>query len=452
MSDDDEPQLTPANENPWYWLATIYGEHSEIEPLHDYRSLATKNRMAWNRWMAKALSLEQREKLIAKGFNASELAPFTDEEQAAFLKNFLARAGRKNVEPPDPTVSVYFSSIRFDNNVYLSGFLFPHHADFSGAKFVNDAFFNGVTFLHYANFNRTKFSGCAYFKHAAFSGFSSFHEAVFSGETDFRNARFTSQTDFLEVRFTGDANFGDAIFCFHTQFENATFLAGVDFNNATFSSATYFDKATFSSWVKFNGAEFKFHTSFANAKFKTNVPDFRDGKLREATEWHGAEWPPPPKNKIDAQSQVYTYERLKAEMERLKKHEDEQFFFAKELRARRALEKRGSLRWLFNHAYEISSSYGQSVGIPVYWLFILFLLGAAVFAVAPVHKDAPLAIDLAAGLSATNLFSLLPYKPDKEITDHLSTLAKVIGNIQSVFGLVLLFLLGLALRNRFRMR
>lgn len=136
-------------------------------------------------------------------------------------------------------------------------------------------------------------------------------------------------------------------------------------------------------------------------------------------------------------------------MERLKKHADEQFFFAKELRARRALEKRGSLRWLFNYAYEISSSYGQSVGIPIYWLFILFVIGVAIFAIAPVHNGAPLAIDLAAGVSATNLLSFLPYKPKLE---DLSTSAKIVGDIQSVLGIVLLFLLGLALRNRFRMR
>ncbi len=29
MSDDDERKLTPANENPWYWLATVHGEQEK---------------------------------------------------------------------------------------------------------------------------------------------------------------------------------------------------------------------------------------------------------------------------------------------------------------------------------------------------------------------------------------------------------------------------------------
>jgi hypothetical protein len=46
----------------------------------------------------------------------------------------------------------------------------------------------------------------------------------------------------------------------------------------------------------------------------------------------------------------------------------------------------------------------------------------------------------------------LPYKPDKWISAHLSASAKWVGNAQAFLGLVLLFLLGLALRNRFRMK
>ncbi|WP_256378577.1 hypothetical protein [Methylocystis sp. ATCC 49242] len=30
MTDDAKPNLTPANENPWYLLATLYGEQEEV--------------------------------------------------------------------------------------------------------------------------------------------------------------------------------------------------------------------------------------------------------------------------------------------------------------------------------------------------------------------------------------------------------------------------------------
>ena len=146
-----------------------------------------------------------------------------------------------------------------------------------------------------------------------------------------------------------------------------------------------------------------------------------------------------------AQRQVYAYERLKAEMERLNRNLEAQFFFAKELRAQRELETRYSPRRALNFAYQILSGYGQSVRLPVFWLVMVFLFGTSFFALAPVYKNVPLAYDEAAGLSFTNLISFLPYRPNKELLDCLSPFAKIIGDLQSFLGVILLFLLGLAL-------
>ncbi len=337
--------------------------------------------------MASGLSDAQRAKLISNGFDASEFKPLSDEEQTEFLKQFAVRASQQDAKPPSINQRRDFSRLQFERPVHFGGFVFPS---------------------------------------------ADFNEAVFSGYADFSNTTFFGYAGFREAVFFDDALFRRAVFSGHTFFSRATFSG-----------------ATFSGDADFMSVEFKSHTLFVGAKFKTNVPDFRDAILREATEWDCAKWPPPPKDKDKAQRQVYAYERLKLEMERLKKHADEQFFFAKELRARRALEPRGSLQWLLNYAYDISSGYGQSVGWPIFWLVVLFALGADFFALAPVHGGAPLAYDVAVGLSVTNLFSLLPYKPKLE---ELSPAAKIIGDLQSVLGLVLLFLLGLGLRNRFRMK
>jgi hypothetical protein len=61
----------------------------------------------------------------------------------------------------------------------------------------------------------------------------------------------------------------------------------------------------------------------------------------------------------------------------------------------------------------------------------------------------------AAGLSFANIFSFLPFR--REImTDGmvagLSSWAQITSAIQSLLGVVVLFLLVLALRSRFRMR
>jgi hypothetical protein len=177
--------------------------------------------------------------------------------------------------------------------------------------------------------------------------------------------------------------------------------------------------------------------------------------MHEATEWHGATWPRPPDSEGIAQEQVYAYERMKQEMERLKKHEDEQSFFRKELRARRGLARVLSGGWLLNFVYQVSSDYGNSVGRPLLWLFGVFAAGTATFAGAPLHCGPPMPIERAAWLSFSNIFVFLPTKHEimtDTMVKCLANMAQVVGVMQSLLGVVLLFLVGLALRNRFRMK
>jgi uncharacterized protein YjbI with pentapeptide repeats len=483
MIDTEEPERIPANENPWYCLATLYGEQVERDswPLSD-EDLAKQNRVAWNRWMAAALSDERRVGLIKKGFDASELIPLSEEERTEFVKAYAART---NLPAPDLKNTIDFDNVHFERPVSYMNFVFPCRASFDGIAFSKVANFTEAAFFGHANFSAAAFYDAASFRRVSFSEGGSFERAVFQSTAHFISASFCGPAGFEETQFLNEAHFrsatfsdytsfNGAVFSARTTFVQAVFLGAANFSWATFSDNVFFSEAKLSSMASFNSAKFsgpanfemiefadradfsecKFgrHTSFAGARFVLCVPDFRDAELREATEWHDAEWPHAPTDRKDARQHVYAYERLKAEMERLKKHEDEQLFFAKELRARRAIEKPFLPRWLLNWAYENFSGYGQSVTLPAFWLLIVFALGSDTFALAPAYKGAPLPYDLAEGLSATNLLSLLPYKPGKDIADHLSASAKVVGDIQSVLGLVLLFLLGLGLRNRFRMK
>jgi hypothetical protein len=196
-------------------------------------------------------------------------------------------------------------------------------------------------------------------------------------------------------------------------------------------------------------------TSFAHAIFENRVPDFRGANMHEATEWHDVTWPKPPTGQDDAQEQVYRYERLKQEMERQKKHEDEQKFFRRELRARRALHPAWSGSRLLNSIYEITSNYGDSFSRPFYWLAGVFVAGVLIFATAPVCGGQSIPFRLATRLSFANIFVFLNDK--RELTallppECLSSRVAAVSAIQSLSGVVLLFLLGLVLRNRFRMK
>ncbi len=250
-------------------------------------------------------------------------------------------------------------------------------------------------------------------------------------------------------------DFGSATFSENANFGSATFSGIAHFRSATFSENAHFGSATFSSRINFINSKFTAQTIFANAHFNFGVPDFRGAKMHEATEWHGVRWPLVPTDEKGAQKQVYAYERLKQEMERLKKHEDELFFFCKELRARRKLMPLWSAARLLNYLYEALSGYGQSTNKPLLWLCGLFILGSAGFAWLFNNAGTPWTILHTASLSFASISLIFPIH-NEIMTPHvfasLSNPAKIIVVMESFIGTLLLFLLGLALRNRFRMR
>ncbi|MGD9542767.1 MAG: pentapeptide repeat-containing protein [Methylocystis sp.] len=431
MTDEPPRALAPANENAWYLMATLYGEQrgSGDAEIFD-RELARRNRCAWNRWCATFLSRERQESLrdaiarYAKNleFDESELIPYDEEELRAFIAAFERRAGDRKVLPPnrDHTIySVHLDDVQFERHVRFDGFLFPSLLSFANSSFSAVASFQRAIFLDYANFSAAAFSG------------ASFNAAV-----------FLDDANFAKTRFSAEAKFFDSVFRRAADFKAAKLMAHADFSFAT---------------------------------FETRVPDFRDASLPEEARWRRIGWPEPPADSNAAIEQIDAYARLKAEMERLKKHEEEQALFSKELRARRELRKRpigeiarrlgahravvalnwifnGAIDWFANWAYEFFSGYGLSIGRPLASLGVLLLAGTLVFATTDSLDDGPMDPLDALELSATNLISFLPYKPDGVVSAHLSTSAKWLGNAQALLGLVLLFLLGLALRNRFRMK
>jgi uncharacterized protein YjbI with pentapeptide repeats len=448
MSDAEKAELRRANDNPWYCLATLYGE----QPAGDWdQDLVAKNRTAWNRWMAARLSDEQRTDLVKNGLSESELVPLTPEEKSMVCSAFASRVGREKEFPPNPTEFVDFTHTHFDGRVTFGDFLYAGYADFKSATFSYGADFRSATFSGGADFSSATFSDHAFFNSATFSGLVFFNSATFTGGADFSSATFSDHAFFnsatfsTSAMFSGGADFRSATFSFGADFISATFSFNADFRSAMFSGHANFRSATFSSAdfssatfsrgrADFINAEFTANTVFADVRFGTDVPDFRGATMHEATEWHGVKWPPAPQDKHTAQVQVYAYERLKQEMERLKKHEDEQFFFRRELRARRGLIPPGSGAWLLNYVYEASSDYGQSIDRPLLWLFGLFATGSSIFAGAPVFNGTRMTIRRAAGLSFANIFSFLPINREIMTADMvagLSSAARIVGVVQS---------------------
>ena len=59
-----------ADNNPWYLLATLYGQSTSSDD-----DLLARNRTAWNRYMAATLTDDQRNSLIDKGRHNPEIRP-----------------------------------------------------------------------------------------------------------------------------------------------------------------------------------------------------------------------------------------------------------------------------------------------------------------------------------------------------------------------------------------
>ena len=117
----------------------------------------------------------------------------------------------------------------------------------------------------------------------------------------------------------------------------------------------------------------KGETSFQAAKF-SKPPAFFGAKLHEGTVWRDVVWPDPPSDSADAGPFVDAYERLKLEMDRLKKHGDELDFFARELQCRRVLL--GFWRGLPLALYGALCGHGRYYMRPLGILVIIVIMGA----------------------------------------------------------------------------
>src|SRR4051812_38425304 len=102
--DAGTPVLRQANDNPWYCLATLYGE--QVNDRWDEK-LAKRNSDAWNLW------INDR----SEGVRADLVAAF------------IHRTGGSLILP-HPTVPADLSHTYFDRYVSFSNFQFTQHASF----------------------------------------------------------------------------------------------------------------------------------------------------------------------------------------------------------------------------------------------------------------------------------------------------------------------------------
>ncbi|MEQ8481667.1 MAG: pentapeptide repeat-containing protein [Hoeflea sp.] len=390
--------------------------------------------------------------------------------------------------------------IRFDRHVFADGpkdfsnYPFPCSVWFDGAKFgKGDVRFVEATFGDgHVSFKNAAFGdGSVWFSGATFGeGNILFSAANFgAGDVLFNGTVFgKGAVSFnLSTFGAGDVLFLGATFSDHAvSFHGATFgkgdilFKGIKFRSAAMAASgmivagNLYVETHFPEAVNFSRLEVKGTSSFSGSSFD-KVPDFRDAKFDRPPEVAGMVVPRPKlrgrtQHAVD-KNDVAKFRKLKSMALAANDHERDGEFFAGEMLAKRGTETKTLFGLLFNTLYWWLSDFGQSYLRPIGWLAVSYLI----FAAACLYKIWP-ALTLSDRLwfaaefsfrSLTPLFgSLFRFAPAPE--GHVSWYQKAyksladagvdidgliaLGVAQSVIGTVLLFLLLLALRNKFRLK
>ncbi|RFB78537.1 pentapeptide repeat-containing protein [Methylovirgula sp. 4M-Z18] len=368
-----------------------------------------------------------------------------------------------------------FEHVTFSGSHFSVAALFDSaqfgRAQFRLCKFYNSTKFTGANFVKATEFVQVEFFGSAHFDNVRFE-----NPVLFDGCRFLPNTELGASTVFQFVRFDNRASFLKTEFGIALVFKSFIFNGDASFEGCIFSNVRFGDLrsdgkqlvlpkeyvqdasapslAVFSAKADFRNAELKNRFSFHKVNFKKFVPDFRGARMHEATEFNDVIWPQPPtpENIEDVYQHVWAYERLKMEMDRLKKHADEQFFFRKELRVRRMLEKSPSARAL-DWLYEISSDYGGSVKRPLEWIGGILAVSLCTITASRYcygHEKFWTAFRHARDNTVGNFISFL--SSAKDLSSHSSTFEKYVGILEGFSTAIFLFLLILALRNKFRLK
>ncbi|WP_298324478.1 pentapeptide repeat-containing protein, partial [Asticcacaulis sp.] len=426
----EQKQILPSTENCWFILANIHGF-----PHKNQEEIKKRNRITWNRFYSSTIS--NADKLIlSEYFNLNELTPFSDKEMETVRALFMERAESLGLNLPDPKRRIDFRSCHFDKLVDFSGYIFPS-SSFSGSKFGELAIFNSAAFV-----------GKTYFRGSEFCEISQFLNCKHLKEVSFSGAKFCLDVSFKESRYNEDVNFSDCNFLGDADFSGVKVHGNYYFRNSKVFGDSNFASVIFSGGVSFTNAELKAPTSFKHCAFEKSPPKFAGAQLHEGTVWRDVIWPPPPLDAGQAAAFTDAYERLKLEMDRLRKHDDELNFFAKELECKKLLMS--PLNGAAIVLYDYLCDYGRSYVKPIYWLCALILFGAIFISSLESGKEFWESL----GISAANSLASLGIRKDLlgDSVLEMQPLTRIISGVQTIVGILLIFLIGLGLRNRFRMR
>jgi len=383
---------------------------------------------------------------------------------------------------------IQFSAAKFEGFSNFSRCQFGHFADFDEAKFgpiadFSAAIFRSVSFI-LSRFDRmAKFSGAMFgsadFERAEIGAFSSFSgetwdklrssfldEAYFAkhqgeaksygldpnafGGLIFRGVKFSENVDFSEREFRGILDFGES----KRKGESQSSPRG---SAKKIPSCDDKGRLIFDQDENIVFEERKFSSGIERTKF-ISAPLFFGSKLTANTNFSGAIFPTASGNEKAANA----YRVLKSAFAQQQAMREEQRFYRLEM-AEEAAGEMGHRRWLYR-IYQLISNFGFSLWRPVALLVATYLVSLVLYGMlAGLHVCVPwrMPCSLNADLIQFGLLQALPL-PGFDKTIELLRLGLFSGAngllltlvvaAQKILSLLALFLIGLALRNLFKMK
>ena len=455
--DDDGTGARGAKPHGWHWFWGIYGLHREISAFPQLDIDEIEKKLPDN----ECLRLKPHEQEEAS-FHGEILPTEMQKEATSALYNFL-----KESDSLETVREIDFSGVFFEDEVIFSNLIFPVRVSFKDSEFHNCVNFIGTCFFRSADFLCTKFFNLAYFSDIKFFSDVTFSNAVFSSCSNFDYTVFSNHANFLNTVFSYVAVFTGAKFLHSAIFSKAEFHNGVIFSDVTFSKGATFRNTIFSFRAIFDKVIITGHTDFKYAEFKDIPPSFRNVDMYSDIIWDEIKWPILNKEsqRKTVKQNISTYEDLASYMKKLDKPQNEHIFYREYMRCRGWLEKQPMK--FFYRLYEILADFGYGVEPAFrYWRWHMYA-GAVIIAIISLTnswlecwKDGALEATKSAlcsiPLSFANAHSFLPFHKGalEGCYDYFmdSNFFNTIWVFQTLAGIILLFLVLLTLRIRFRLK
>lgn len=375
----------------------------------------------------------------------SEMVSHMIEDFRARFDDWIERNGFSSnpskIALPSPEY-MYFSNTEWNEIADFEGFVIPKKISFNNTLFKRGATFKNATFKEDVDFKNCIFEPTkkwiSFYK-TSFEKRALFHDTKFLSKVSFSEAKFDAGSLFLRVIFDGDAFFQDTVFRRSANFTSATFRKRALFQNTVFKQNLLFFGNDYSDGAAIHPEAAKTEATFVEP------PEL----LGINIDGHIAIKPTQLTHLKSKGGDAYKWVKLKKLMADHHNHREENDFFAKELECR-AIDASLKEKALID-LYRMTADYGRSATRPFLALLILLIVMVVPY-MAFFGSCTAETIKMAANISLDNsfLFTLNLGQEPQELQSNLGF--NLITITHKIIATTLLFLIGLGIRNRLRIK